>query len=63
MTSEFDLIHRDVHMFLPKAKEAGIYLDHLDYSEVGHGFWYDFKEPKLDLWFEDMKQVFATYLI
>jgi len=37
-TSEFDLINRDVHMIVPKMKEAGIYLDHLDYSGVGHMF-------------------------
>lgn len=37
-TSEFDYIHRDVHMIIPKMKEADIYLDHLDYSGVGHGF-------------------------
>ena len=37
-TSEFDFINRDVHLVIPRMKEAGIYLDHMDYSSVGHGF-------------------------
>ena len=53
-TSEFDYIHRDVHQIIPKMKNAGIYLDHLDYSGVGHGFQYDADQPKHELWFKDM---------
>lgn len=37
-TSEYDPIRRDVHDVIPKMKEAGIYLDHMDYSSVGHAF-------------------------
>ena len=54
-TSEFDYILRDVHEIVPKMKEAGIYLDHLDYSGVSHGFQYNADEPKHDLWFQDMQ--------
>lgn len=33
-TSEFDWMRRDVHMIIPKMKEAGVYVDHIDYSGV-----------------------------
>lgn len=62
-TSEFDFICRDTHLMIEKTKEAEIYLDHLDYSGVAHGFFYNPDEPKGELWFEDMQKVFSTYLI
>jgi acetyl esterase len=44
-TSEFDFINNDVHRIIPKMKEAGIYLDHLDYASTHHGFNYSPNEP------------------
>ena len=60
-TSEFDLIRRHTHNLIPRMKEAGIYLDHLDYSGVGHVFYRDLNEQKSELWFQDMKTVFDKF--
>ena len=38
MTSEYDLIRRDAKDLISKLKEAGTYLDHMDYAGVHHGF-------------------------
>ena len=62
-TSEFDWMRRDVHMIIPKMKEAGIYVDHTDYSGVQHGFQYSVDEPKHALWFDDMKEIYEKHLL
>ena len=44
-------------------KEAGIYLDHMDYAGVGHGFQMDADDSSGELWFQDMKKAIDAYLI
>lgn len=45
-TSEFDSMRRDTHEMIPKMQEAGIYLDHMDYSGTCHGFQFNGDETK-----------------
>ena len=63
MTSEFDTMKRDVLELVAPMKEAGIYLDHMDYSGVQHGFQFNGKEPKSDVYFRDMKKTFDEWLL
>ena len=37
-TSEFDYLRRETHLIIPKLKEAGVYVDHMDYAGEAHGF-------------------------
>ena len=60
-TSEFDLIRRHTHNLIPRMKEAGIYLDHMDFAGTEHVFYRNLDEPRSELWFREMKKVFDTY--
>ena len=62
-TSERDSIRRSTHDIIPTLKKAGVYLDHMDYAGVDHGFMMTSSQEKKDLFFVDMAKAIQAYVM
>ena len=62
-TSEFDYLRRETHLIIPKLKEAGVYVDHMDYAGEAHGFHVILAVSKADLFFNDWSKAIQKYVL
>ena len=63
VTSEFSYSRRDTEDLIPKLKEAGVYLDHIDFSGVHYTFFFMMDEPKSQSYFDQMDMAIKMYVV
>lgn len=60
-TSEYHVTRQGTIALIPKLKEAGVYLDHLDYSGLHQAFLNDIEDAKTDVFYDDIVKAIEKY--